>query len=83
MVARSRHQPLFVPLSGLRKAMVIPAKGDLYITVIPAKAGIQRGYGLGLLVPVLSPLLVRNPELDVVHDDGNADARVAPYEERS
>ena len=32
VVARSRRQPIFIPLCGLRKAMVIPAK-----------AGIQRG----------------------------------------
>ena len=43
MAARSRHQPVFIPLCGLRKAMVIPGMGDFYITVIPAEAGIQRG----------------------------------------
>ena len=26
VVARSRHQPVFIPSYGLRKAMVIPAK---------------------------------------------------------
>ena len=50
VVARSRHQPVFIPLCGLRKATVIPAdslprppiRGDLCTTVIPAEAGIQR-----------------------------------------
>ena len=43
VVARSRHQPVFIPLCGLRKAMVIPGMGDFCITVIPTEAGIQRG----------------------------------------
>ena len=37
VVARSRHQPVFIPLCGLRKAMVIPAKGGLCVTPSPVR----------------------------------------------
>ena len=30
VVARSLHQPIFIPLCGLRKAMVIPANAGIY-----------------------------------------------------
>ena len=35
VVARSRHQPGFIPLCGLRKVMVIPAEAGIHLRPLP------------------------------------------------
>ena len=76
--------PIFIPLFGLRKAMVSPAKADLCttviparetlcITVIPAQAGIQ-GWGpqLGNL-RISTTFVSRNGSYAKVSSHGNAE----------
>ena len=62
MVARPRHQPVLIPLCGLRKAMVIPNAAQPH-SVIPLKIGPDKPVvGATLVVarprhqPVLIPL---------------------------
>ena len=49
--------------SALHHTTVVPAKGDLCTTVIPAKAGIQRGGGLAKMVSFTAPDVASSEEL--------------------